>query len=340
MRSLSPVHFSPVAAPGRASVVRWSFILVFVLVLVPDWTGEPRLPLLRPDLRVTAHAFAPEGGRPSRLGALEPVAALSLTADDPAFGGFSALALHGGEAMLLSDGGNMIRLRIRGGRIAVTGTSGLADGPGTGWDKRSRDTESLAVEPQSGRVWIGYERANAIWRYTHDLAHSDGHVAPAAMRGWGRNSGPETLVRLADGRFLTIREGVMGTRRPHPALLFDGDPVARGTRAAPLSYRPPAGYVPTDGAMLPDGDLLVVNRRWRFPFRFDCLIVRVPAALVRAGAVMHGPVIAQPTRAMGGENVEGVAITRERGATMVWLVTDNDQAIYRRTILAKFRLVE
>ncbi|MEH3048545.1 esterase-like activity of phytase family protein [Sphingomonas adhaesiva] len=320
--------------------MRWIVILIMLVVLVPDWTGEPRLPLVRGDLRVQARGFVPAGGRPRRVGMLEPVGALSLHADDPAFGGFSALALRRGEAILLSDGGNVVRLRIRGGGIAVTHATGLADGPGTGWDKRTRDTESLAVDPASGRMWIGYERANAIWRYTPDAARSDGHVAPAAMRDWGRNSGSETLVRLNDGRFLTIREGVMAMRRPRPALLFDGDPVVRGTHAVALSYRPPVGYVPTDGAVLPDGDLLVVNRRWRFPFRFDCAIARVPARQVRAGAVMHGPVIARPTRVMGGENVEGIAITREGGATMVWLVTDNDLAVYRRTILAKFRLVD
>ncbi len=318
--------------------MRWVVVLVMVLVLVPDWTGEPRLPVVRRDLSVDARAFVPAGGA-SRTGVLVPVGALSLRSGDPAFGGFSSLAIDRGAAVMLSDGGNIVRLTIRGARVAAKGAE-LVDGPGTGWDKRSRDTESLAVDPASGRIWIGYERANAIWRYTPDLAHADGHVAPAPMRDWGRNSGPETLVRMSGGRFLTIREGVMSARRPRPAVLFDGDPAATGTRAAALSYRPPPGYVPTDGAVLPGGDLLVVNRRWRFPFRFDCAIVRVPAALIRPGAIMEGPVVARPTQAMGGENVEGIAITRERGATMVWLVTDNDLAFYRRTILAKFRLVE
>ncbi|MEH3037605.1 MAG: esterase-like activity of phytase family protein [Sphingomonas adhaesiva] len=318
--------------------MRWFVVLLLVLVLVPDWTGEARLPVVRRDLSVEARGFVPAGGA-RRAGVLVPVGALSLRSSDPAFGGFSSLAIHRGAAVLLSDGGNVVRLTIRRGRIAAAGAD-LADGPGTGWDKRSRDTESLAIDPASGRLWIGYERANAIWRYTPDLARGDGHVAPPLMRDWGRNSGPETLVRMDDGRFLTLREGVMDARRPRPAVLFDGDPVATGTRAARLFYRPPPGYVPTDGAMLPDGDLLVVNRRWRFPFRFDCAIVRVPATLIRAGAVMEGPVVARPTRQMGGENVEGIAITRERGATMVWLVTDNDLAFYRRTILAKFRLID
>lgn len=310
------------------------------LVLVPEWQGEPRLPLIGADVPIRAAAFVPAGGWPRRVGALAPVGAVSLTADDPAFGGFSALAMWRGGAILLSDGGNVVRLRIMRGLVESLGGAALRDGPGTGWDKRTRDTESLAIDPPSGRAWIGYERVNAIWRYTPGFHRSDGHFAPPAMRGWGRNSGPETLVRLGDGRFLTIREGVMAARRPHPALLFDGDPVAPRTRAVALSYRPPENYVPTDGVILPGGDLLVLNRRWRFPFRFAAAIVRVPARQIRAGAVLRGRVIARLSRELDGENAEGIALTRERGKTMVWIVTDNDLAFYRRTILAKFRLIE
>jgi hypothetical protein len=39
-----------------------------------------------------------------------------------------------------------------------------------------------------------------------------------------------------------------------------------------------------------------------------------------------------------GENCEGLAVTQEKGATMVWIVTDNDLAWYRPTLLVKFRL--
>ncbi|PCG15109.1 MULTISPECIES: esterase-like activity of phytase family protein [Sphingomonas] len=320
--------------------MRWPIALVAVLALVPPWSGDPRRPMIRGDVTVRAVRYAPPGGWPARVGDLVPVGALSLSADDPAFGGFSALALRDGRALLLSDGGNMVWLRIAGGRIATLGARTLREGPAEGWLRTDRDSESLAVDPATGRMWIGYERANAIWRYAPDLTAQAHHVPPAMTR-WPDNTGAESLVRLPDGRFLVIREG-RGRREPpgHEALLFAGDPALPGTRVATLRYFPPPGSVPSDAALLPDGDLIVVNRRWHFPLRFAAVLVRVPAAQLRADGVLRGRIIATLGPEVGGENVEGVAVTRERGTTMIWLVTDNDVAFYRRTILAKFRLIE
>ena len=42
--------------------------------------------------------------------------------------------------------------------------------------------------------------------------------------------------------------------RMHPALLFSGDPVERGTSITSFKFRPPTGYRVTDGVQLPDWD--------------------------------------------------------------------------------------
>lgn len=319
--------------------VRLLVSVVLLLLLVPGWTGVDRLPLISRDVRVHAAGWSPEGGWPRRIGALEPVGALSLSASDPAFGGFSALALHDGRATLLSDGGNVVSLAIVGNRIDTLRARFLPTGPGTGWAKESRDTESLAHDPASGRWWIGYERDNSIWRYDPGFDRGEARRRMPMRKEWKRNGGAESLVRLHDHRFLVIAEGrVDGPARP--ALLFDGDPALAATRVSVLSYRAPASFSPSDAAELPNGDLLTLNRRFRYPFRFFCEVAVVPRAQIRPGGAMRARVIARLTPALLGENCEGVAITRERGQTMVWIVTDNDLAWYRPTILAKFRLMQ
>jgi len=297
----------------------------------------PRRPLLRDDLIVTATRFVPAGGWPTRIGALAPVGAVSLSSNHRTLGGFSALALHRGHAILLTDGGLLVRFRIAGGRVQMLPGASLEEGPESGWNRASRDTEALAVDPASGRLWIGYERINAIWRYTPDGRHAESAAYPPLMRDWGSNTGPESLTRLADGRFLALREGSMKRSGARAALLFAGDPSFHDTPVAPLRYLPPPGYAPSDAATLPNGDVLVLNRRWRPPLRFDALLVRLRAADIRPGALLHGPVVARLGGLLGGENVEGLAVSRERGETMIWMVTDNDEWSWRRTILAKFR---
>lgn len=315
--------------------------ILLVLVFVPGWTGIDRLPLLSREVVVDAAAFVPSGGWPRRVGALTPIGAVRLSASDPAFGGFSALSVSDGQATLLSDGGNYVRIAINGNRLSTLDGGPLPHGPGTGWAKESRDTESLALDPRSGAAWIGYERANAIWRYSADLRRAEAHRAPAAMRDWPMNGGAESLARLNDGRFVAIGEQARDSKargdNARRGLIFSGDPTAATTRVARFRYRPPRGYSPSDAAVLPDGDLLVLNRRFS-KLRFHAALVRVPIGEVRAGATVEGRVIAAWGPPLIGENCEGLAITRERGATMVWVVTDNDLAWYRPTLLVKFRL--
>lgn len=318
--------------------MRWVIVVLLVLAGVPQWSGLDRLPLLGRHVAVHARGWRPAGGWPARIGALEPIGAVTLGADDPAFGGFSALSLAHGRALLLSDGGNYVSVRMRGRQLTTLASGTLPDGPGTGWLKEDRDTESLAEDPRTGALWVGYERANAIWRYTGGFARAAGHVAPAGMRRWRANGGAESLARLPDGRYVVIQEEAPG-KRTRAALLFDGDPTARGTRVQAFRYTPPAGFNPSDAAALPNGDLLVLNRRWRPPLRFDARLVRVPAAELRAGHVARGRQIA----ALDGvvrENCEGLAIAREGGRTIVWIATDNDTYWWRPSLLMKFRLAE
>lgn len=152
---------------------------------------------------------------------------------------------------------------------------------------------------------------------------------------WG-NSGAESLARFRDGRFVAIAERANGATRP--ALLFQGDPAGATTRIERFRYRPPAGYDPSDAAVLPSGDLIVLNRRHHGWLRFSAKLVVIPRAAIRAGASLGGREIATLAAPVTSENCEGLAITREHGATMLWITTDNDQMPLRRSYLMKFRL--
>lgn len=307
--------------------------ILLVLLLVPDWTGEERLPLLDRDAHLLARRVDPDR---RQWGALRLVGVWSLASEAPGFQGFSALALHRGRLTLLSDGGNWVGFAVRGQRPVAVRAGYLPSGPGTGWEKRDRDSESLALDPATGRLWVGFEGANAIWRFAPGFARAEGQVQPPAMRKWPVNGGPEAMARLSDGRFVVIAERGRKRRFPRPALLFAGDPVS-GVRAIPFGFRPPAGYDPSDVTELPNGDLLVLTRRWRFPIRFSAKLVRVRRGAIRKGVVVSGREIATLDGALG-ENWEGVTAVRDGGHTTLWMVTDQDQPLFQRTLLAKFRL--
>ena len=76
---------------------------------------------------------------------------------------------------------------------------------------------------------------------------------PDEMRGWPQNTGPEAMVRLADGRFVILSESYAGWEdgSGHPALLFAQDPAAV-QRAVRFRFAGAAGYRPTDMAQKAD----------------------------------------------------------------------------------------
>jgi hypothetical protein len=275
-----------------------------------------------------------------RVGGLTYLGGLALTSPDPAFGGFSAMRVAGERFTLLSDGGNIVGFRM--GPDLQPRDVRFADlpGPGTGAIKRHRDSESLTWDPQSGRVWVGFENRNAIWRYDATLAHRERSVRPAAMADWSIAGGAEAMVRLRNGQFIVFSETARpkGLRDARIVLRFAGDPTE--TKGAPLrfAYVPPAGYDPTDAAELPDGRLLVLNRRLSLAGLFTAKISMIDIRGVRPGGVVRGAEIASFERPLLHDNFEALAITREGADTIVWIASDDNGQFWEQSLLLKFKL--
>jgi hypothetical protein len=121
------------------------------------------------------------------------------------------------------------------------------------------------------------------------------------------------------------------------AILFDGDASRPGTPSRTLRYRRPQGFRPTDAALLPDGRLLVLNRRFR-------LFEGWSARLVMAGLGPDGVIATREIAALAPpltvDNMEAMSVTREGGRTILWLASDDNFSPLQRTLLLKFELRE
>jgi hypothetical protein len=332
----------PRAGSIRAVTMRILYSVLLLLFFTPPWMGEKRLALLGPDPAFEAKRNQLDDANPAltRVGQLTWLGGVELTSPDPAFGGFSAMAVLGDRFTLLSDGGNVVRFRMDSrGRLSERSFSDLPAGPGTGWLKQDRDSESLTADPKTGQIWVGFERANEIWRFSPALKRSEAHAAPPAMADWPVNSGAEAMARLPDGGFV-----VMGEREPWPgrkgraAIRFSGDPAEHPNKGFRFSYIPPAHYDPSDLAVLPDGRLLVLNRRFALPFDFSTKLILIDPRTLRPGAVVRGREIATLAKPLIHDNFEGLAVTREGKAIIVWIVSDDNQLFLQRSLLLKFRL--
>lgn len=274
----------------------------------------------------------------TRLGPLLYLGGWQLGSDNPRFGGISAIHVDAGRVTALSDAGTLIRFPLPRGSSSVAGTiDGLPDAPGSEAVKSDRDTESMIVA--GGRAWIGFERRNAIWRYDPQSWRSDARARPEAMRRWPKNSGAEGMVRLPDGRFLVFSEGAPGAGGASQVLLFDGDPAVAGTEAAVLGYRAPAGYRLTDAALMPDGRLLLLSRRFALFGGFSASLAVADVPPAENGATIVGEEIAAFQGTVTADNMEALSVTRESGRTIVWIASDDNFNPIQRTLLLKFALV-
>lgn len=318
--------------------MRILFVILAVLLLVPGWSGAERLPLYArpPAIRADRVALYPDDPARRDLGPFTYLGGVALSGDDPAFGGFSAMHVDGDRFSLLSDGGALVQFtmgadwRPRGVAVREIG------GPGTGWEKRDRDTESLAVRPD-GSVLVGYERHNQLWRFTADLSRTLAHTAPRLMDDWSANSGAEAMAQLRDGSVVVLSEshGRKG-RAGYSAIRFLGDPTDPGTPRYGFRYAPPASFVNTDAVQLPDGRLLVLTRRTRLKDFFTSGIELVDLRGVRPGQLLRGRTLAHLAPPTLHDNFEAMAITRERDRLILWLATDDNQSRLQRSLLLKF----
>lgn len=320
--------------------IAWTLLLAYLLM--PAWSGHERSPLLGADAQIVATPVAldPRDPAATRVGDLVFVGGVQLSSPDTAFGGFSALHVAGDRFTLLSDSGNIVRFRLdRRWRLREPSFAELPDGPGRGWNKRDRDSESMSVDPRSGAIWVGFETSNQLWRYDSALRRVQAKVAPPAMRRWPDNAGAEAMTVLPGGGLAAIAED---TPWPHAqgraGVVFTHDPAKGPRRGFRFNYVPPPGHDPTDMAVLPDGRWIVLNRYFSGYSLASALVVIDPRG-VGPGATLAGRTIATLAAPLIHDNFEGVAATREGAATIIWLVSDDNQLWpLQRSLLLKFRL--
>jgi len=255
--------------------------------------------------------------------ALLPVAPFRLagawvmTADDPRFGGLSALAVDQGRFVAVSDLGAVLRFDPPSASQPQLDVSDLADGPGPVGRKTSRDAEALERDPRGRGWWIGYEQRHSLWLY--DGRFRKARAAITIERpDWWRNRGVEAIVTDGDGLLALAENG-------REAIRLD----ARGLQDSKLK----AGWDIADAERAPDGSVwLLLRSKGREG------IAQAVAPLTRSGRGYRiGKAWPLPKAAF--DNYEGMVIrARPGGGWRFWLVTDDGHRLKARTLLVALDL--
>lgn len=320
---------------------RFAIVLLLIALAPGTWL---RSPLKRPSfdlaLQIDPVPLPPRALSAASLGPFELEQVWQLKSPHFFFGGYSALVPLGeGRMLAVSDLGFFLRFSVPGSPPGPQGMRRIFHDPQE--FKTNHDAESATRDPASGQIWLATEGRNALMRYDSGL-NLEATAYPAELRNWGVNLGPEAMLRLADGRFVLVREGSNGWNEQgrHRALLYPGDPLAGG-KPATFTFSGPERFNPVDMAPLPDGRVLVLMRRlvWPMPFRFAGRIALADPADIRPGGVWRAREVAKLSSQLPVDNFEGIAIEpRSDGKVTVWLMSDDNQALSQRTLLWKMVL--
>ncbi len=95
----------------------------------------------------------------------------------------------------------------------------------------------------------------------------------------------------------------------------------------------------TDGAFLPGGDLLLLERSFSIARGVKMRLRRIHGDSVEKGAVADGPVLLEADMGYQIDNMEGLDVwTRDDGVQMVSLVSDDNHSILQRNLYLEFML--
>jgi len=295
-------------------------------------------------VRATPVPLNPKNPRERVVGRLEYRGGLHLVSDDPRFGGLSSIrVLPDGERLAaVNDEGWWLSARLvqREGRLE--GVADVEMGPLLGPDGRppegkdSRDAESLALLPDGSFV-VGFEREHRLLRYPAGAGRPDGVPVvvppPPGLEQAPFNGGIEALVALRGG-LLALTE-----------YWIEKDQVV-GWTGGPnewkrLGLRFEQALRPSDGALLPRGDVLILERAYN-PQRgvVNVRIRQIGRDQLRPGSALGGRLVAEFAPPLVLDNFEGIsAVRHEGGETHVYLVSDDNlNTAQQRTLLLMFAI--
>jgi hypothetical protein len=294
-------------------------------------------------------AFEPRDPSRRRFGALEFRGGLVLTSPFKQFGGLSALRVgaDGASFLSLSDKGRWFRGRIVYRDDRPAGFADVDTAPMLGVDGRPLaqrgwyDTESLAEDGNT--VYVGIERVHQIVRFDFGkgglAARGDAIAVPPVFKTLPSNKGIEGLVFVPRGRPLAgtlIAFSERGLDRDGNLLAF----LIGGKTPGTFSVKRTDAFDVSDAALLPDGDILILERKFSWTSGVAIRIRRIALDSIKPDALVDGPALFEADMGYDIDNMEGLAVHRtDAGEVLLTMISDDNFSPLQRTLLLQFRLV-
>jgi hypothetical protein len=303
-------------------------------------------------------SFGRAGGVGNAGGRLTFIGGLVLASPNKDFGGWSGLIVSddGRRLLTVSDRGHWLTadLIYEAGRPMGVVNAKLGEIAGVGGQTlgrfRDRDTESLTLVDGTlakGTVLVAFERNHRIGRFPvseRGLGAPLGYLKmPPDVRRISTNKGFESVAVLRGGPLkgavIAFAEEYFDPARNHSGWIW---PAGVGSDPQRLGLVNIADFAITDAASLPDGSLLVLERKFRWTEGVKARIRLIRATDIKPGALLDGEVLLDADMTAEIDNMEALALSRNaRGQTVLTLMSDdNFNSFLQRSLLLQFTLAD
>lgn len=292
-------------------------------------------------------------GRDAPNPKLEWRGGLVLSSQSKYFGGWSGLLLSndGKSLVAVSDAGLWMTGEIdydddRPKALRATRVGALKAVKGAALRRmRDRDAEAITLAGGSlskGTAYIAFEQNDRIGVFSLDkgvLGAPTKYLEMPKEAARMRMDGIEALTVLAGGpnkgALVAFAENPLRGEKQHRGWIWQSGVPKKGFTVSGIG-----DYGITDAASLPDGSVLILERRFRWFEGVKIRLRHLAASGLKPGGTATGEVLLEANSAMEIDNLEALAVSEgAAGETVITLMSDdNFNRFLQRTVLLQFTL--
>jgi hypothetical protein len=206
------------------------------------------------------------------------------------------------------------------------------------WDA---DAESIIIDGDT--ALIAFERDNRVLRYKLDLENFASlperiklNIDVTKLRG---NKGLETILKAPangplKGAYIVISERSYAKKKRIKAAILSGP--GKGL----FTVKRKGKFDITDGDFLPNGDLILLERRFNLANGIGMRLRRIKADKIKPGANLKGKTLLLADGGDQIDNMEGLSITTDdAGHIYLSLISDDNHSMLQRNLYLEFKLI-
>ncbi|MDP9837522.1 hypothetical protein J2T09_002274 [Neorhizobium huautlense] len=330
----------------KSSGLRISVVAAMLMMLAPLSSMAAEV-----DAPIEARAFREfKAGNPAtRFGALEFVGGIEYTSSNDLLGGVSGIRFRpdGKSFVAVLDTGHWMTGAIeRDGQGHLSGMRDVRIRPmvdASGREPRSKgDIDAEGVTLRDGEVIVSFERRHRVDVYpdpgfeTSRPKRTLNFLIP--LRELRANGGLETVVAAPEtsplsGAIVVVAEKSVDDEGNFYAAILDGP------RKGQFKVKRHDPFDITDGAFLPDGDLLLLERSFSLLGGVGMRIRRIDGDSLKPGALVDGDMLIEADLGQQIDNMEGIdVVAGPDGVPHLIVVSDDNHSIFQRNLMLEFRL--